>query len=128
MKYRPVLRKNPRDLKDPGKYYPNPVYEGKLKFREIAREISMRTSLSVTDAIASLEAMTEVIPFFLSRGYIIQLGEFGTFRITFEGTGEKDKTKVSEKNIVSQRINFLPRPELAKQINSPEPRKTGKKK
>jgi predicted histone-like DNA-binding protein len=112
MKYRPVLRKNPRKPEEPGKYYPNPVYTGKMNHREIAREISKRTALSQTDALAAIEALTDVIPSFLQEGYIIQLGELGTFRLTMEGRGDEKMDKVTQKSIRSLRVNFKPRPEL----------------
>ena len=110
--FRPVLRKNPRDLNDPGKYYPNPVYKGKLNSRDVSKIISSRTSLSITDCLAVMNAMTSVVPGLLADGYIVNLNEFGTLRLTFEGEGSRLKRDVSSKKIRSIRINFLPAKEF----------------
>lgn len=131
--FHPVLRKNPRNLADPGKYYPNPVYKGKLNSHDVSKIISSRTSLSTTDCLAVLYAMSSVLPELLSDGYIVNLNEFGTLRLTFEGEGCALKKEVTQNKIKSIRINFLPGKELRDEVTSitpqtEKPDKKGKKK
>jgi predicted histone-like DNA-binding protein len=126
--YRPVRRKNPRDLQAPAKYYPNPVYVGKLSAREIAKLITETTSFSPSDTIGIIQALIDTLPRFLEEGYIIQLGDFGTFRLTFEGAGAGRPEEVSAKNIKALRYNFLPGQGLTENLKSLHPEKEKKKK
>ena len=106
--YRSVLRKNPLVASDPGKYYPSPVYRGKMQLRQIAKEISERTSLNSTDTMAVLEALTQVIPDLLSDGFIVGLGDFGSYRLTFKSVGEDVEKDVSASNIKGLSVKFFP--------------------
>ena len=108
--------KDPRKLDEPGKYYPVPAPKGKVTSQEVAREIAVRTSLSFTDVIASLDALMNVIPFFLSQGYAVDLGDFGIFRIFFSGKGSDKESEVTAASIKSLRLVFRPGMELKNKI------------
>jgi predicted histone-like DNA-binding protein len=106
--YKAVRRKNPRNLEAGPKYYPNPVYRQRMNLHELGELIGTRTAFSQTDVIGVLSEMSRIIPEFLSQGYIIELEDFGTFRITFEGTPAEKEEDVTSANIKSIRYNFLP--------------------
>ena len=51
------------------------------------------------------------------RGGILQLGDFGTFRVTISSKGAGEKGKFSAETI-EPKISFLPGVELKKQLES----------
>ena len=120
LKYRPVKRSNPVKRQNPAMFYPNPVYRDKVNVRQLAKEIARRTSLSTTDTIAVLEACTEVIPYFLTEGDIVSLGDFGSFRITLKGEGTATKKKMTAGNITDIRVKFRPGKEFSLLVRSAE--------
>jgi predicted histone-like DNA-binding protein len=120
LKFRPVKRNNPVKRQEPAMFYPNPVYRDKVNVRLLAKEIARRTSLSTTDTIAVLEACTEVIPYFLTEGDIVSLGDFGSFRITLKGEGAVTKKKMTTANITDIRVKFRPGKEFSLLVRSAE--------
>jgi predicted histone-like DNA-binding protein len=116
--YRPVKRRNPRKPEEPQLFYPNPVYRDKINLRALAQEVAERTSISSTDIMATLEACTQVIPFFLAQGDIVSLGDFGSFRVTFTGTGVAEEKDLSAENIKAIKVKFRPGPEFANKMKT----------
>lgn len=60
--YKAVPKKNPRDLAQPVKYFPQVITIGAADLRELAGEISQMSTVSSTDTIAVVEALLMVIP------------------------------------------------------------------
>lgn len=118
--FQAVPRKNPTKPGDPPKFYASPVYQGKLNLRKIAKEISERTSLSTVDTMAVLEALTQVLPFFLLEGNIVNLGDFGTFRINLHSTGVDKEEDLTSSNVTGYKLNFRPGKEYSLQLNQLE--------
>jgi predicted histone-like DNA-binding protein len=101
-------------------FYPNPVCSEKINIRQLAKEIAIRTSLSTTDTIAVLEACTEVIPYFLTNGAIVSLGDFGSFRVTLKGKGAATAKEMTAANVTKIRVKFRPGKEFASLVRSAE--------
>jgi predicted histone-like DNA-binding protein len=108
VKYRVIRIRNPFRKAEEGKFYPVPVSKGKATLEEVATTVSQKTALSTTDVIATIDALLHAIPEYLSAGYILDFGSFGTFRIFFESTGSETKEKVNAGNIKSVKLNFRP--------------------
>ena len=108
IKYRNVPKKDPRNLEAPPKYYPTAVSVGRADLRSIADRISQMSTLSSVDTVAVLEAFLQVIPDELSNGKIVEMGEFGTFRLTLLASGEDSPEKVSARNIKEVKVRFKP--------------------
>lgn len=116
IKFQAIARKNPLQPNDPAKFYPSPVYTDKLTLRKISKEIAERTSLSGTDVMAVLEALTQVLPFFLIEGNIIYLGDFGTFRISLHCNGKDTAEALIASDITDFKLLFRPGKELSTQL------------
>jgi predicted histone-like DNA-binding protein len=126
IKFKPVKRLNPFNPNDPVRYYPSPVYSDRVNLRRLAKEISARTSFNSADILGVLEAMTDVLPFFLANGSIVDLGEFGTFRLSLQGTSAKKPEKVTSENITGYRLLFRPGREMSDRLKQTEPIKVNK--
>ncbi len=101
-------RVNPRDPKGPRKYYAMAKSTKEETTRELATEISKRTGLSVSDVMASLEAFIDLIPERLIQGYIVRLGDFGSFNITLSSEGAATADKFTTAMIKGNNLNFRP--------------------
>ena len=66
------------------------------------------STVSTADTIALLEAFLTVVPDQLADGKIVELGEFGTFRISLSSDGADTADKVSADNITDVRVIFNP--------------------
>jgi len=121
--YKPVKKVNPFNTDNPVKYYSSPVYKDRVSLRKIAKEISERTTLSTTDTLAVLEAMTQVLPFFLTNGSIVNLGDFGTFRITLQSRGADIPGELTPSHNTGFKLLFRPGKEMTDQLKQIETRK-----
>ena len=121
--YKPVKKVNPFNPKDPIKYFSSPIYKDKVNLRKIAKEISERTSLSTSDTLAVLEAMTQVLPFFLTNGSIVNLGDFGTFRITLQSSGADNPGELTPSHNTGFKLLFRPGKEMTDQLKQIQTRK-----
>jgi len=107
--YQAVQKRNPLQPNEPQKYYATAVYKkDKINIRKIAKEIAERTSLSGTDTIAVLEALTQVLPSILMDSNIVHLGDFGSFKITLRSNGMPTADEVSADSINEFKLHFRP--------------------
>ena len=111
MKVKLVVRTNPRKQGDPGKWYANPVNAGKKTLRDIAKDIAGRSSLTRGDIENVLTNFMECLPSYLRDGFSVQLGEFGTMRLTLSSTGALDE-KSFKVETIKPRVTFTPGVEL----------------
>jgi len=108
VRYRIVPKLDPRDLEAPAKYYPTAVSSGRTDLRALAGRIAEISTISTIDSMALLEALLVVIPDELSHGRIVELGEFGAFRVTLQAGGEDTPEKAGAHNIKAARVQFRP--------------------
>lgn len=111
MKVKLVVRTNPRKQGEPGKWYANPVNTGKKTLRDIAKDIAGRSSLTRGDIENVLTNFMECLPSYLRDGFSVQLGEFGTMRLTLSSTGAADE-KSFKTETIKPRVTFTPGVEL----------------
>ena len=110
MKIKMVQRKNPQK-KSEVKYYASPVNAGKKTLRDIARDIAGRSSLTRGDIENVLANFMDCLPHYLRDGFSVQLGEFGTMRLTLSSEGAAtEKAFKTEK--IKPRVTFTPGVEL----------------
>ena len=110
MKIKMVQRKNPQK-KSEVKYYASPVNAGKKTLRDIARDIAGRSSLTRGDIENVLANFIDCLPHYLRDGFSVQLGEFGTMRLTLSSEGAAtEKAFKTEK--IKPRVTFTPGVEL----------------
>jgi predicted histone-like DNA-binding protein len=127
IKYTATRRKNMIDPAQKPKSYATAVSRGKLKLTQIAVEIASRTSLSTTDTVAVLDALTHVLPTFLEEGYIISLGDFGSFTVNLKSNGVEKEKDLSPKEITGFHLTFRPGKELRSLLTGLKAEKAKKK-
>ena len=110
MKIKMVPRKNPQK-KSEVKYYASPINAGKKTLRDIAKDIAGRSSLTRGDIENVLTNFMECLPSYLRDGFSVQLGEFGTMRLTLSSTGALDE-KSFKVETIKPRVTFTPGVEL----------------
>lgn len=106
MQYKLVEKANPLK-KEEKKWYANPIATGKVGQKELAKEIELQSSLTKGDIGNVIDNLVENLPKHLVNGESVQLGEFGTFRISFSSEGVVDKSKFNTKTI-QPKVIFTP--------------------
>ena len=110
MKIKMVPRKNPQK-KSEVKFYASPVNAGKKTLRDIAKDIAGRSSLTRGDIENVLTNFMECLPSYLRDGFSVQLGEFGTVRLTLSSEGALNE-KTFKTETIKPRVTFTPSVEL----------------
>ena len=110
MKIKMVQRKNPQK-KSEVKYYASPVNAGKKTLRDIAHDIAGRSSLTRGDIENVLSNFMDCLPHHLRDGFSVQLGEFGTMRVTLSSKGAETE-KAFKTETIKPRVTFTPGVEL----------------
>lgn len=125
IKYKAVPKKNPLDLAQPVKYYPQVITDGAADLRELAGEMSQMSTLSSADVLAAVEALLMVIPSTLGRSRIVKLGDFGTFSLSMSGEGAATPEELSSRHIQKLSVNFRPGKVFLETLNESTFKKTG---
>ena len=109
-----VQRKNPQK-KSEVKYYASPVNAGKKNLRDIAHDIAGRSSLTRGDIENVLANFMDCLPHYLRDGFSVQLGEFGTMRLTLSSEGAATE-KAFKTETIKPRVVFTPGRELKSEL------------
>jgi predicted histone-like DNA-binding protein len=118
MKYRLTRRKNPQNWEDPGKLYATPVYDGKVAQNEITVDIVNLSSLARGDVGNTINSLIDTVPKYLVMGKSVNLGELGTFRVSFTSEGVEDAKDFSVDKISGVRVVFIPSMELRRKLSN----------
>lgn len=111
MKIKLIERRKPGTKTGPGKFYASPVNVGKKTLRDIAHDIAGRSSLTRGDIENVLANFMDCLPHYLRDGFSVQLGEFGTMRLTLSSEGALTE-KAFKTETIKPRITFTPGVEL----------------
>ncbi len=101
-------KKDPRDLTAAPKYYANAKSGGRADTNSIAKEVARMSTVSTADTVGMLEAFLTVVPDKLAEGKIVELGDFGTFRISLSSEGAATPEEVTARSITDTRVIFAP--------------------
>jgi predicted histone-like DNA-binding protein len=107
-KYKVIEKVNPRDPQGPRKFYPSLQSDGRSNQRKLALEAADRSTLSDADMDASMTNLLALIPKHLAEGRVVELGEFGTFRLTIKTEGAETAEEVTSRNIKKVGVRFIP--------------------
>jgi predicted histone-like DNA-binding protein len=118
MKYRVIQRANPLNPKGAKKMYASPVNAGKLTLSDFAKEIAGRSSLTRGDIENVLINFLEELPTFLKIGMSIQLGGFGTLRLSLSSEGVDEDKEFTVAHIKGVKVIFTPGPEFKEVLKS----------
>jgi len=99
---------NPFTPDFPQKYYPSYTSSGKVKIRQLAGQIDSISTVNSIDTLAVLEAFLKVVPKEMADGNIVDLGEFGSFRLKIKSEGAETPAAVSAHNIKNVLAQFTP--------------------
>ena len=113
MKIRLVPKKNPQKREEV-KFYANPVNLGHKSLDDIARDIAGRSSLTRGDVSNVLYNFIDCLPHYLRDGFSIQLGEFGSMRVTLSSKGAKRKRSLRPQPL--SLVLFTPGGELKREL------------
>lgn len=107
--YKLVLRPSEPGNKDSKKlYYAMSKSTGFTDMRRLCKLIAARSTVSSADVKAVLDNLNYILDLELQDGRIVQLGEFGNFRITVGSEGVEDKEKFNATMILAPKIVFTP--------------------
>lgn len=106
--YSLTQRVNLKDANAPRKFYAIAKSSGEETTRQLATEISKRTSLSSVDVLAVIEAFIDLIPEKVADGKIVRLGEFGSFSVTISSEGVEKAEEFTSALIRGNSLNFRP--------------------
>ena len=114
MKIKLQKKKNPQKRTEE-KFYANPVNLGKKTLRDIAHDIAGRSSLTRGDIENVLSNFMDCLPHYLRDGFSVQLGEFGTMRLTLSSEGAATE-KAFKTETIKPRVVFTPGTELKREL------------
>jgi len=120
VKFNVVERGNPANAAAPKKFYPSIQSSGRVSLRELAKQISVISTVSSADTMAVLEALLTTIPQELSRGNIVELGDFGNFWLRSEAEGVETAEAVRGSQVTGLLPRFNPGKEFKKVLDSVE--------
>jgi predicted histone-like DNA-binding protein len=112
MKYKLVEKRNPMKLGEPKKWYATGINTGKITIRDFSKEVAGRSSLTRGDIENVLANFLDELPTFLKMGMSVQLGEFGSLRLTVSSEGVDDPKDFNANKIKGVRVVFMPSVEL----------------
>ena len=114
VKYNVVERGKPGSPETPKKYYPSIQASGRVTLRQLSQAVSQMSTVSSADTMAVLEALLTVIPQELSRGNIVELGDFGNFWLKANAEGAETAEVVRPTQITTLLPRFNPGKEFKK--------------
>ena len=120
VKFSVTPRKDPRDQNSQPKYYVTVRSNGRVDTHGIAKDINKMSTVSSVDTTAVLEAFMNVVPDQLADGKIVELGDFGTFRVSVSSEGAEQPEAVTTRSITNVRILFQPGKRFKKLLNGTE--------
>ena len=108
VKFTATPKKDPRNLEVEPKYYATVRSDGRADTITIAKSIKKTCTVSNAATLAVLEAFLDVVPEKLADGRIVELGDFGTFRITVSSEGAALAEDLTARSITDTRVIFTP--------------------
>jgi len=103
-----VERVNPQDTKAPRKWYPSLKTISQVKEKEVAKEISDETTLNRKEAEMAVSQLEKVLIRNLLASNSVQLGDWGSFRLTCNSNSSDTKEEVTAAKITKLNIRFTP--------------------
>lgn len=93
IKYKLIQRKNfSKDAQPDDKlYYASILSNGTATFEEVCESIAEETALTSADVKSCLDRLPRILTRHLREGRNVQLGEFGSFRLTLGSSGVENE-------------------------------------
>lgn len=113
MKYKLVERANPQKREEK-KWYANAINTGTVNQKEIAKNISEKSALTIGDIGSTIQNLIEELPKELVQGKSVNLEGLGTFRLSLSSEGAATEKDFNANMINSVKIIFTPSVEIKK--------------
>ena len=117
VKFNVVERGNPGDPTAPKKFYPSIMSDGRITMRQLATTIAQMSTVSSADTMAVLEALLTTIPIEMTKGNIVELGDFGNFWLRNNAEGCDIADDVRAVHIINIKPRFIPGKEFKKVLD-----------
>lgn len=117
MKYKLIERGKPGDTSAPKKWYASPVYTEKVSLKKLAKEIAGRSSLTSGDVLNVINNLLDELPAYLMRGNRVQLGDFGSFRLSFSSEGVEVAKDFNTNKIKGVKVLYTPGKDIKNQLD-----------
>lgn len=98
----------PGDITAPKKFYARPISSGEITLEDLVDDISHASSVTESDVYAVLQSLVREVPKNIARGYIVRLGNLGSFRLGSNSLGSDTEEEVNASNIIRTRLLFHP--------------------
>src|SRR5258708_34964703 len=99
VKFSVTPKKDPRNQEAAPKYYAVVKSNGRSDTNTVAKNINRMSTVSSVDTAAVLEAFLTVVPEELANGNIVELGDFGTFRVSVSSEGAEKAEDFTTRSI-----------------------------
>jgi predicted histone-like DNA-binding protein len=120
VKFNVIERGKPGDLTAPKKFYPSVISTGKIHQRALARQVAEISTVSPADVAGTVEALLSQIPRELANGNIVDLGDFGSFRVRIQTEGSDTTEEATANKIKRVSVRFIPGKEFQQVLNTIE--------
>ncbi|MGK6351505.1 HU family DNA-binding protein [Parapedobacter sp. DT-150] len=113
-----IVKQHNINQPDTPRYIAQYKSRGERDIHAIADDISNATSLNAADVAAMTEALLQILSRDLAAGYIVKLGDFGSFSLALSVAPQPDPKSVNPDSIKACKIKFRPGKRLIKQLAS----------
>lgn len=100
------------------RWYLTQSKSGTVKLGDIGARLEKSSSLSAGDINNVLTNLLDELPVYIGMGQTIQLGDFGTFRISVSSEGAETAEALTARNIKKAKLVFLPGTKLKQKLST----------
>lgn len=115
--YKKIQKGNPSKPEEPKKWYISVKSLGQISEKDVAKEIADETTLNPKEAEMAISQFQKVLLRYLLNGYTVQLGDWGSFRLTVSSIGTDTEKEAVPTNVKSVNLRFQPGKEVKVAIN-----------
>lgn len=113
-----VARPNPQDLTADNKFYAQIKTNGKTDLERLAFLVSNQSTVREGDCYAVLLSLIHNVIDELKQGRTVKLDKLGTFKLSVRSEGAITKEALTQTNIKSLHVNFIPNKRLKNNLNT----------
>lgn len=115
---KPMARKSFADPAAPPKYYAVAKSRNKVTMKMVCARVANATTMSEADVYGVLKALLAEMGFILMEGDMVELDDFGTFRLTVNSEGVEDVDDVTSNLVTKVNIRYRAGSDLANKVKS----------
>jgi predicted histone-like DNA-binding protein len=112
-----IERGNPQNPTAPKKWFTSLKTLNRVSEKEVAKLVSDETTINRKEVEMALDQFQKILVRLLLDSHSVELGDWGTFRLTCSGEGADTAEALTAANIKSLRIRFTAGKELRKALS-----------